>query len=94
MSEPTFRYSSEENDIIDGAIFAFSQGTDPEVLFLLQARSRPEAVWEYGVAPMTGSRYAVSREQKILAKSNGLGVGRRDAAYYNRFIGRVSGSPE
>ena len=37
MPTPLLRYSSATNKIIDGALFAFAQGTNPEALVLVEA---------------------------------------------------------
>ena len=55
----------ERADLIDGALFAFVQGTDPEVLLLLEAR-RDEAVasWHYGLARMTSRALRADHKEK------------------------------
>lgn len=58
MPKPLVRYEGSDSRIIDGALFAFAHGTDPEVLLLLEARETDTGPrWYYGLAPMTG--YAV-----------------------------------
>ena len=58
LSKPLVRYGGAQSRMIDGALFAFAHGTDPEVLLLLEARETDAGVrWHYGLAPMTG--YAV-----------------------------------
>jgi hypothetical protein len=40
--------------LLDGALFAFVLGTDPEVFLFLEARSGRESLeWQYALAPMT-----------------------------------------
>jgi hypothetical protein len=50
MPQPIYRYP-EGAGVIDGAIFAFVMGTDPEVLALVEARTdgdgRPEWLWGF-----------------------------------------------
>jgi hypothetical protein len=38
LTQPLLRYSSEKDGIVDGALFALSIGTDPEILFQVEAR--------------------------------------------------------
>jgi hypothetical protein len=38
LSRPIYRYESTNPDILDGALFAFARGTDPELLLLIEAR--------------------------------------------------------
>ena len=37
LPQPLYRYESRRSDVLDGAVFAFTQGTDPESLLLLEA---------------------------------------------------------
>ena len=54
LPRPIFRYSDPETGLSDGAIIAFVQGTDPEALLLIEARSdENEARWHYGIARCT-----------------------------------------
>jgi hypothetical protein len=48
------RYGKSETRILDGALFAFVYGTDPEVFLFLEARPGKDSVeWQYALAPMT-----------------------------------------
>lgn len=37
LPRPLYRYEPEGGEVLDGAVFAFAMGTDPEVLLLLEA---------------------------------------------------------
>ena len=51
LSQPLYRYEGIEAPLIDGRLFAFVQGTDPETLLLIEARRVDgKARWEYGLA--------------------------------------------
>jgi hypothetical protein len=67
LAKPVHRFGQENSDLLDGALFAFAHGTDPEVLVAIEARrSDGKYEWYYGLAPMTA--YAVkisSREREI-----------------------------
>jgi hypothetical protein len=57
LTQPIFRYASPasvtELDYVDGALFAFVEATDPEVLLTLEAIRTSDSVrWEYGLARM------------------------------------------
>jgi hypothetical protein len=53
LTQPVYRYESESAHILDGAIFSFVQGTDPEVLLLLEAQDAKDGVaWHYALARM------------------------------------------
>lgn len=51
LTQPLYRYEPKSKEVLDGALFAFSLGTDPEVILLLEARGTKEGhQWEYGLA--------------------------------------------
>ena len=53
MSQPIHRYAAEA--AVDGAIFAFAQGTDPEAFLLIESRAeRGMAQWHFGFAAACG----------------------------------------
>jgi hypothetical protein len=63
LAKPLARYGKPGSNLIDGALFSFVLGTDPEVYLMLEARtgnSGPE--WQYGCAPM--SIYALKAAYK------------------------------
>ena len=55
MNNPLYRYQDKERQIIDGAVFAFALGTDPELFVVLEAREHDDGSrsWEYSLAAMT-----------------------------------------
>lgn len=51
VAQPLIRYEPRDRNLIDGALFAFSLGTDPEVILLLEARSeKGRTEWQYAFA--------------------------------------------
>lgn len=51
LSKPLYRYDSSDPAVTDGALFAFADGTDPEVLVLLEARRSGDAdQWVFATA--------------------------------------------
>jgi hypothetical protein len=59
LTTPAHRYSSEPDEIADGAIFAFTQGgTNPEAVALVEAVGKPEMLrWQVAVTRL--SQYPV-----------------------------------
>jgi hypothetical protein len=54
LSRPLFRYDPKGGSVIDGAVFAFAMGTDPEALLLIEAVKDGEAArWQYAFARRT-----------------------------------------
>ncbi|HET6422379.1 MAG TPA: hypothetical protein VFG20_01770 [Planctomycetaceae bacterium] len=62
MANALHRYDDATLKVIDGAIFAFANGTNPEVFVLLEAQSVAGGppTWKYSLAQMTGGSVAVS----------------------------------
>ena len=62
LANALHRYSDAEAQLIDGAVFAFANGTNPEVFVMLEAHAVPDGphVWKYALARMTGGSLAVS----------------------------------
>lgn len=70
LTSPVYRYpeSKSEGKVTDGAIFVFVQGTDPEVLLLIEAVRDDEGTmqWRYALARMSMVRLEVSRNEKVV----------------------------
>jgi hypothetical protein len=67
LTQPIFRYQSPAEQVVDGAIFAFVQGTDPEVFLLLESREREQgASWYYALARMNSVAFhATYKDQEV-----------------------------
>jgi hypothetical protein len=53
LTNPLYRYDAS-GDLIDGALFGFVLGTDPEALLMIEAYKTPEGPqWRYALAAMT-----------------------------------------
>jgi hypothetical protein len=65
LTQPLYRYQSADSDWMDGAIFGFVLGTDPEAFLLIEARGTGEATkWQYGLARMNNDSMAVSHKRR------------------------------
>ena len=54
LSRPLYRYEPKEGPVIDGAVFAFAMGTDPESLLLIEAVKQNNAPgWQYAFVRRT-----------------------------------------
>lgn len=47
LTQPLMRYESKAADVVDGALFCFAKGTDPETLLLMEAR---DGAWHFAFA--------------------------------------------
>ena len=51
MPRALYRYADDEHGRIDGALYAFANGTNPEALLIVEARATSEgAAWHYALA--------------------------------------------
>ena len=65
-----YRYESQDPNLLDGAIFAFVEGTDPEALLLLEAvRVELAFVWQYALARRTSGAVEVQYQGKTVWKT-------------------------
>ena len=51
LPQPLYRYEPKGGEVLDGSLFSFALGTDPEVLLLIEARRIKDAwSWQYAIA--------------------------------------------
>lgn len=86
LTQPVFRYpaSTADTDYLDGAMFAFVEGTDPELLLLIEAIPSPSsAIWQFGIARMNRDQIQVLRGEKVVWEADYLADpnDQTDAAY-------------
>jgi hypothetical protein len=62
LTNALHRYEDPGSTLIDGAIFAFANGTNPEVFVVLEAHAANggPSVWKYALVQMTGGAVTVS----------------------------------
>jgi len=72
LTTPIYRYAAADQGILDGALFAFTQGTNPEVLMLVEAYGSDPAksIWRYGFARMSCFHLRVYRDDRIVWKKD------------------------
>lgn len=69
LAQPVYRYEVEKDatDLLDGALFVFVQGTDPDLWLLIEAvptADQPAARWQYAVARMNSIEINVEHDGK------------------------------
>lgn len=66
LTQPIYQYTTEKRgDTIGGGVFLFCQGTDPEVVLLLEARQvKDRRIWYYALAPFTDYGLSVTLDGK------------------------------
>lgn len=67
LTKPLYRYPNDVVGATDGALFAFVQGTDPEVLLLIEAADiGDKPVWHYGLARFTHTTATVQLDGRTV----------------------------
>lgn len=68
LNTPLYRYESTSSQIVDGALYAFAQGTDPEILLMLEAWSPDgqSAKWQYAFARRTSGGLEAYHKQQLV----------------------------
>jgi hypothetical protein len=65
LPRPLFRYGSPNSEVLDGALFAFTYTTDPELLVMVEARKSGKGHrWMYGLARMNVSELKVTHHDR------------------------------
>ena len=89
LPKPIYQYevaekaASPANDVLEGAIFGFVEGTDLEVVLLVQARKTPQgAQWEYALARMSDLQLKVSLADKVVWEVDRCGFDNPHVPYY------------
>lgn len=67
LPQPLYRYESKRSDVLDGAVFAFVQGTDPESLLLIEAfKVGNRFEWQYAFARRTSGELEGRHKDRIV----------------------------
>lgn len=82
LPTPICRYDDEESGLIDGAIFGFTMGTNPDVLLVIELieTEAGELEWQCGAACMTSAGFVVRLDNQEILKQD--------------FVRSVAGQPQ
>jgi hypothetical protein len=86
LPQPLYRYDAKEASVIDGALFTFVEGTDPEAFVLIEAFEDGKATkWRYALGRMNSVELKAKRKNKPAWEAPLLPwkdvVNRRDKTY-------------
>jgi hypothetical protein len=60
LTRPLYRYEGVKGNVQDGALFAFAEGTSPQLNLLLESRSAADGYeWQFALAPNNSVEYRV-----------------------------------
>jgi hypothetical protein len=81
LTQPIDRYQSAADKIVDGAIFAFANGTNPEIGVVFES---DEERWLYGILRMTSAESSVTLDgRQVAAYDHCDSCGRTDGPYHS-----------
>jgi len=73
LDQPVYRYESPSHKVIDGGLFAFVEGTDPEAWLILEAiESQKGRGWRFALARMNADALCVRRSESLVQEWEGL----------------------
>jgi hypothetical protein len=66
LPRPVHRYAEPASGLLDGAIFLFAYGTNPEIMLVIEGHQRGSSPprWEYGTGQLTSAEPAVSIDRR------------------------------
>jgi hypothetical protein len=71
LPQPLYRYDSSRSNVLDGAVFAFVQGTDPETLLLIEAfKSTGHFEWQFAFVRRTSGELEGRHNDKVVWHAN------------------------
>jgi hypothetical protein len=83
LPRPVYRYDARQTKTIDGALYAFVIGTDPELMLLLEcdtAAAKPE--WRFGVGRMNRDTIRLKRKGETVWEAASTREHSPDDPYY------------
>jgi hypothetical protein len=67
LSQPLYRYQRPQSGILDGALFAFVDGVDPELILVLEADSDAPR-WRFATGRLTRWSIEVRRRDRVVSE--------------------------
>lgn len=82
LPRSVYRYEDKESGLIDGALFCFAHGTNPEVFAVIECRKESSSpVWSYGFLPLAGAGVTAKLEDKTVWSKEPTRESRAQAMY-------------
>ncbi len=87
LARPLHRYSARQHGVLDGALFAYAYGTNPEILLQVEARSNGDAerTWHVRFARASSARVAVLENGREVWSQPEVKSFRAEEPYYAAF---------
>jgi hypothetical protein len=93
MARPLYRYRDEAAGVIDGAVFSFANGTNPEVLWIIEAQADDQnnRSWGFGFVQMTGAEVIAELDGKEVWKCREADPPAERGSYRNGWLSPFDG---
>jgi hypothetical protein len=73
IPRPIYDYADEKSGLLHGSIFVYANGTNPEVLLLLEATKLDDTLrWQFGCAPLSTARLEAKLGDRVEWESDKL----------------------
>lgn len=84
MPQPLVRYQPESDEMeIDGAVFTFAQGTDPEILFVIEAQRNPSgAKWKFACGRFSDYQLEVKHKDVVVWQVDRWNYSNQKSVYF------------
>lgn len=67
LPQPLFRNEEGSSEVLDGAVFTFVTGTDPELMLVIEARGKDDkCAWHFGAGRFTDLALELTHKQAVL----------------------------
>jgi hypothetical protein len=99
VDRPLMTYKDEANGILDGAMFTFANGTNPEVLVLLEVRADPDKKkpprFQVGIDRLTHAEiHVLFDEKEVYSVGRGWQLCAPDKPYFSAEISELEARPK
>ena len=86
LPQPIYRYGKADSPVLDGALFAFAKGTNPEIMLLVEARDdgNSEVEWHYAPVRMSSRECEMKHMDKSVWQLPLTKRQQRTEPYFNR----------
>ena len=81
LPQPVYRYDDLDKAVIDGAVFVFAHGTNPEILVIIEALNEPSK-WQYGLSRLTSAELRAQLDGSVVWRRPNVQPFDASAEYY------------
>ncbi len=84
IPRPIDRYADSASGLVDGGIYIFANGTNPEILLLIEARRRGDGAttWSYAAAPLARALVTLRLDQQDVWTHNSKPIPAPEDIYF------------